>query len=91
MQGWEVGSPLMQALDVLPGGRRLSLDRQKMRAAGRTAGHSLDKHVGDKMSIFDNEKYTVGRHLQGHHGLRKSAAWWCSWPICSGSWVARGK
>jgi putative ABC transport system permease protein len=59
VQGWEAGSPLMQALDILPGGRNLAATDKKCVLLGERLATSLDKHVGDKMNIFDNETYTV--------------------------------
>jgi putative ABC transport system permease protein len=59
VQGWEADSPLMKALDILPGGRLLRADDEKCVLLGERLASSLDKRVGDKLSIFDNETYTV--------------------------------
>jgi len=65
VQGWELDSPLMQALDVQPGGHHLTPADKKSVLLGERLAISLDKHVGDKMTIFDNEKYTVAGIFKG--------------------------
>jgi len=59
VQGWEPDAPLMKALDILPGGHRLTYADKKGVLLGERLAASLDKRVGDKISIFDNETYTV--------------------------------
>jgi len=59
VQGWEADSPLMQALDILPGGRRLTSDDAQKLLLGERLAISLDKKVGDQLTIFDDETYTV--------------------------------
>jgi putative ABC transport system permease protein len=61
VQGWEPDSPLMKALgpQLQPGGRLLTGNDKKGVLLGERLAISLDKHVGDKMSLFDNETYTV--------------------------------
>lgn len=59
VQGWEPDSPLMQALDIQPGGSRLTNSDKNRVLLGERLAISLDKRVGDKMTIFDNEEYTV--------------------------------
>jgi putative ABC transport system permease protein len=49
----------MMALDVQPGGRRLIATDSKHVLLGERLAISLDKKVGDKMTIFDNETYNV--------------------------------
>jgi putative ABC transport system permease protein len=59
VQGWEPNSPLMQALDVQPGGHLLTYDDKKGVLLGERLATSLGKKVGDKLSLFDGEEYTV--------------------------------
>lgn len=59
VQGWEPKSPLMQALNILPGGHLLTYDDNKGVLLGERLATSLDKKVGDKLSLFDGEEYTV--------------------------------
>ena len=61
VQGWEPDSPLMKALgpQLLPGGHLLTDADKKGVLLGERLAISLDKHVGDKMTLFDNETYTV--------------------------------
>jgi putative ABC transport system permease protein len=59
VQGWEYDAPLMKALDIQPGGRRLAATDTKCVLLGERLATSLEKHAGDTMTIFDNEKYTV--------------------------------
>ena len=59
VQGWEPDSPLMMALKVQPGGHLLTYADKKGVLLGERLAISLDKHVGDKMTLFDNETYTV--------------------------------
>ena len=59
VQGWEVDSPLMRHLNILPGGRLLEPDDKNSLLLGERLAISLDKKVGDTMSVFDDKKYTV--------------------------------
>lgn len=59
VQGWEPDSPLMKALDIQPGGHLLTYADKKGVLLGQRLAISLDKKVGDKISLFDNETYTV--------------------------------
>jgi len=59
VQGWEHDSPLLRALNVQPGGRLLKNDDQKCVLLGERLATSLEKNVGDTLSIFDDETYTV--------------------------------
>ena len=61
VQGWEPDSPLMLALgpELQPGGRLLTYADKKGVLLGQRLAISLDKKVGDKLTIFDNETYTV--------------------------------
>jgi putative ABC transport system permease protein len=59
VQGWEADAPLMKGLDILPGGRNLRADDKHCVLLGQRLADSLDKHVGDKLSLFDNVTYTV--------------------------------
>lgn len=59
VQGWEPDSPLMQALDIQPGGHLLTHADRKGVLLGERLATSLDKKVGDKLMLFDDETYTV--------------------------------
>lgn len=59
VQGWEPKSPLMLALNILPGGHLLTDADEKGVLLGERLAMSLDKKVGDKLSLFDGEEYTV--------------------------------
>jgi putative ABC transport system permease protein len=59
VQGWEADSPLMLALDIQPGGHRLTDADKKGVLLGERLAISLGKRVGDPIAIFDNESYTV--------------------------------
>lgn len=59
VQGWQPDAPMMKALNILPGGHRLTGADKKCVLLGERLAASLDKHVGDKINIFDNENYTV--------------------------------
>jgi putative ABC transport system permease protein len=59
VQGWEPNAPLMLALDVLPGGHHLTAADEKCVLLGERLATSLDKHVGDKLTLFDDQTYTV--------------------------------
>jgi putative ABC transport system permease protein len=59
VQGWEPDAPLMQALDIQPGGHLLTYADKKCVLLGQRLAASLDKKVGDKLTLFDNETYTV--------------------------------
>jgi putative ABC transport system permease protein len=59
VQGWEPNAPLMLALDIQAGGHHLTTADEKCVLLGERLAASLDKHVGDKMTIFDDQTYTV--------------------------------
>jgi putative ABC transport system permease protein len=59
VQGWEPDSPLMQALDIQPGGHLLTYADKKGVLLGERLATSLGKKIGDKISLFDNETYTI--------------------------------
>ena len=59
LQGWEAGSPLMQKLEILPGGRYLEPNDKHCVLLGEELAGSLDKHLGDKIPLFDTGKYTI--------------------------------
>ncbi len=61
VQGWEPDSPLLRALDkeLLPGGRLLTDKDDKGVLLGERLATSLDKRVGDTLTLFDDEKYSV--------------------------------
>ena len=59
VEGWEPNSPLMLALNILPGGRRLTHADQKGVLLGERLATGLGRRVGDKLSLFDDETYTV--------------------------------
>jgi putative ABC transport system permease protein len=61
VQGWEPDAPLMKALgpQLLPGGRLLTDADKNCVLLGERLAISLDKRVGDKLTLFDNETYTV--------------------------------
>src|SRR3990172_2930416 len=61
VQGWEPDSPLMLALgpELQPGGHLLTYADKKGVLLGERLAISLDKKVGDKLTIFDNKTYTV--------------------------------
>jgi putative ABC transport system permease protein len=61
VQGWQPDSPLMLALqpELLPGGHLLTYADKKGVLLGERLAISLDKKVGDKMTIFDDETYVV--------------------------------
>jgi putative ABC transport system permease protein len=58
VQGWDAGSPLMKKLDIVAG-RNLAKGDEKCILLGEELANALEKHVGDKMQIFDNATYTV--------------------------------
>jgi putative ABC transport system permease protein len=59
VQGWEADAPLMKDLEILPGGRHLTATDKHCVLLGQRLADSLDKHVGDKLSLFDNVTYTI--------------------------------
>jgi len=59
LNGWEVDSPLMKRLDVLPGGQNLKADNKSCLLLGEDVARALEKKVGDKVSLFDSGKFTV--------------------------------
>jgi putative ABC transport system permease protein len=59
VQGWDADAPLMKGLDILPGGRHLTASDKHCVLLGQRLADSLDKHPGDKLSLFDNVTYTV--------------------------------
>ncbi len=59
VQGWEPNAPLMNALDILPGGHRLTTGDTKHVLLGQRLAISLDKKVGDTLTLFDTQEYTV--------------------------------
>jgi putative ABC transport system permease protein len=59
VQGWEPGAPLMMALNIEPGGHRLTGANAKQVLLGQRLATSLDKKAGDKVTLFDNQTYTV--------------------------------
>jgi putative ABC transport system permease protein len=60
LNGWPADSPLMKKLDVVPGGRLLKADDVDGVMLGEELAAALEKHVGDKIPLFDpNKKYTV--------------------------------
>ena len=59
LQGWEAGSPLMQKLEILPGGRYLEPNDKHCVLLGEELAGSLDKRLGDKIPLFDTGKYTI--------------------------------
>jgi putative ABC transport system permease protein len=59
VQGWEADATLMHDLDILPGGRLLEASDKNGILLGERLAISLEKKVGDTLSVFDNETYTV--------------------------------
>jgi putative ABC transport system permease protein len=59
VNGWLPSSPLMKTLDLLPGGRYLQQGDQRSVLLGEKLAVALDKHIGDKISLFDSGKFTV--------------------------------
>jgi putative ABC transport system permease protein len=59
INGWEAASPLMQKLEVLPGGRLLKADDRQSVLLGEDLAGALEKKVGDKISLFDSGQFTV--------------------------------
>ncbi len=59
VQGWEPDSPLMKALQVLPPGRLLAESDSKGVLLGERLATSLDRKVGDKLTMLGDETYTV--------------------------------
>jgi putative ABC transport system permease protein len=59
LQGWDAGSPLMQKLDIVPGGRYLETSDQHCVLLGEELASSLNKHLGDKIPLFDSGMYTI--------------------------------
>jgi putative ABC transport system permease protein len=59
VQGWQADSPLMRDLSILPGGRYLAADDANCVLLGERLAASLEKRVGDKLTIFDDQTYTV--------------------------------
>ncbi len=59
VQGWEVGSPLMRKLKIMPGGRDIKSDDQSCVLLGEQLSIALDKEAGDKMTLYETGDYTV--------------------------------
>ncbi len=59
VQGVEAGSAFMAELNILPGGRRLAPEDARRVLLGERLAASLEKRVGDKLTVFDSEPYTV--------------------------------
>ncbi len=59
VQGWEVDSPMMRHLNILPGGRPLEASDKNCLLLGERLALSLDKKVGDTLKVFDDATYTV--------------------------------
>ena len=65
VNGWEADSALMKDLNILPGGHPLGPNDAKKVLLGERLAISLDKHVGDKMTLFDKQPYTVAGIFKG--------------------------
>jgi putative ABC transport system permease protein len=65
VQGWEPNSPLMKELNVLPGGHHLSPDDTKHVLLGERLATSLEKKVGDTLTLFDDQTYTIAGVYRG--------------------------
>ena len=59
MNGWEIGSPLMKKLKIMPGGRNLEPSDKRGVLLGEQLALALDKKPGDKLSLFEDHDYTV--------------------------------
>jgi len=59
IQGWGAESPLMRRLDVVPGGRLPKAGDARCVLLGEGLAEAMEKHVGDKIPLFDNGKYEV--------------------------------
>ena len=59
VNGWEADTPLMKKLDILPGGRLLKADDVHCVLLGEELAGALEKHVGDKIPLFDSGAYTI--------------------------------
>lgn len=59
VQGWEHDSSLMGELNILPGGKYLKSNDHRCVLLGERLATSLDKKVGDKVTLFDDTPYTV--------------------------------
>jgi putative ABC transport system permease protein len=57
--GWEPDSFLMKKLDILPGGRLLQAGDTHCVLLGEALADALDKHVGDKLPLYESGEYTV--------------------------------
>ncbi len=71
VQGWEPDSPLMKALDILPGGHLLTYADKKGVLLGEQLAISLDKHVGRQDDPLRQRDLHRDGHLQERHGLRE--------------------
>lgn len=59
VNGWDADTPLMKKLDIRPGGRLLRPDDAHGVLLGEELAVALEKHVGDKIPLFDSGTYTV--------------------------------
>ncbi len=59
VNGWQADAPLMKKLDVVPGGRLLKADDTHCVMFGEELAVALEKHVGDKIPLFESGNYTI--------------------------------
>ncbi len=59
LNGWRPGSPLMQKLKIMPGGRNIRPGDERCVLLGEQLAIALDKEPGDNLSLFETGDYTV--------------------------------
>ena len=91
VQGWEPDAPLMMALDIQPGGRRLTAADTQARVAGRAAGHQPGQEGRGQDDPLRQRDVHRGRASSRAPPSTRTAAWWCCSRTCSGSWATRAR
>ena len=75
VQGWIGDSPVMKALNILPGGHWLTADDRRGVLIGAELAETLGKKVGDKLPLFDDGSYTVKGIVKSANPYESSSMW----------------
>jgi putative ABC transport system permease protein len=75
VQGWVPDSPAMRALHVEPGGHYLTAADRHGVLLGAELARSLEKRVGDKLSLFDDGAYTVVGIVKSNSPYESGSMW----------------
>jgi putative ABC transport system permease protein len=75
VQGWVGDSPIMQSLNVLPGGHCLTASDRRGVLLGKELAESLGKKVGDQLPLFDDGKYTIKGIVKSSSPYESNSMW----------------